>query len=62
MRRENDSDFEEIFEDMKKINYKGRCEKRKVSKCEDICRTYSGIQSAMRWLHYPDCVQEIHIR
>ena len=21
---------------MKKINYKGRCEKRKVSKCEDI--------------------------
>ena len=32
---------------MKKINYKGRCEKRKVSKCKDICRTYSKIQSAM---------------
>lgn len=32
---------------MKKINYKGRCEKRMVSKCEDICRTYSKIQSAM---------------
>ena len=32
---------------MKKINYKGRCEKRKVSKCEAICRTYSKIQSAM---------------
>ena len=32
---------------MKKINYKGRCEKRKVSKCEDICRSYSKIQSAM---------------
>ena len=32
---------------MKKINYKGRCEKRKVSKCEEICRTYSKIQSAM---------------
>ena len=32
---------------MKKINYKGRCEKRKVSKCEDICRTYSKIQSAI---------------
>ena len=32
---------------MKKINYKGRCEKRKVSKCEDVCRTYSKIQSAM---------------
>ncbi len=31
---------------MKKINYKGRCEKRKVSKCEDVCRTYSKIQSA----------------
>ena len=32
---------------MKKINYKGRCEKRKVSKCKDICRTYSKIQSVM---------------
>ena len=32
---------------MKKINYKGRCEKRKVSMCEEICRTYSKIQSAM---------------
>ena len=31
---------------MKKINYKGRCEKRKVSKCKDICRTYTKIQSA----------------
>ena len=25
---------------MKKINYKGRCEKRKVSKCKDICKMY----------------------
>ena len=32
---------------MKKINYKGRCEKRKVSKCKEICRTYSKIQSAL---------------
>lgn len=32
---------------MKKINYKGRCEKRKVTKCEDVCRMYSKIQSAM---------------
>ncbi len=32
---------------MKKINYKGRCERRKVSKCKDICRTYSKIQSAL---------------
>ena len=31
---------------MKKTNYKGRCEKRKVSKCEGICRTYNKIQSA----------------
>lgn len=31
---------------MKKVNYKGRCEKRKVLKCEDICRTYNKIQSA----------------
>ena len=32
---------------MQKINYKGRCEKRMVPKCEDICRTYSKIQLAM---------------
>ena len=32
---------------MKKVNYKGRCEKRKVSKCKEICRSYSRIQSAM---------------
>ena len=31
---------------MKKINYKGRCEKRQVSKCKDICKSYSKIQSA----------------
>lgn len=31
---------------MKKINYKGRCEKRKVSKFKDVCRTYTKIQSA----------------
>ena len=27
---------------MRKKNYKGRCEKRKLSKCEGICKT-SGI-------------------
>ena len=32
---------------MKKINYKGRCEKRKVSKCVEVCRTYNTIQSAL---------------
>ena len=31
---------------MKKYNYKGRCEKRMVSKCRDVCKTYSKIQSA----------------
>lgn len=31
---------------MKKISYKGRCEKRKVSKCKAVCRTYNQIQSA----------------
>ena len=30
---------------MRKANYKGRREKRKVSKCEYICRTYSKKQS-----------------
>lgn len=32
---------------MKKISYKGRCEKRKVSKCKEVCRTYNPIQSAV---------------
>lgn len=32
---------------MKKKNYKGRCEKRSVPKCEGICKTYDGIQSRM---------------
>ncbi len=31
---------------MKKINYKGRCEKRKVSKCKEVCKSYSKIQTA----------------
>ena len=31
---------------MKKKNYKGRCEKRSLSKCKDVCRTYSPIQRA----------------
>ena len=31
---------------MKRVNFKGRCEKRKVSKCVDVCRIYSKIQSA----------------
>lgn len=29
---------------MRKKNYKGRCEKRSLGKCSEICRTYDGIQ------------------
>lgn len=29
---------------MKKRNYKGRCEKRNLKKCQGVCRTYSTIQ------------------
>ena len=38
---------------MRKKNYKGRCEKRTLSKCKEICRTYDGIQSA-----YADLLQQ----
>lgn len=31
---------------MRKLNYKGQCEKRRVSKCKDVCKTYDQIQSA----------------
>ena len=31
---------------MRKKNFKGRTEKRKMSKCEDVCRTYDAIQYA----------------
>lgn len=31
---------------MRKKNYKGRCEKRVIPKCTDVCRTYDPIQSA----------------
>ena len=37
---------------MKKKNYKGRCEKRTLSKCVGICRTYDEIQSG-----YADILQ-----
>ena len=30
---------------MKKRNYKGRCEKRSLRKCRDVCRTYNAVQS-----------------
>lgn len=37
---------------MRKKNFKGRCEKRLISKCEGVCRTYDVIQSA-----YADILQ-----
>ncbi len=32
---------------MRKKNYKGRCEKRTVAKCEGICKTFDKLQSRM---------------
>ena len=29
---------------MRKKGFKGRCEKRKIGKCKEICRTYGAIQ------------------
>ena len=31
---------------MRNKNYKGRCEKRVLTKCKDVCRTYDAIQYA----------------
>ncbi|MCC8152306.1 MAG: hypothetical protein LIO96_12900 [Lachnospiraceae bacterium] len=37
---------------MRKKGYKGRCEKRALAKCKEVCRTYDAIQSA-----YADILQ-----
>ena len=37
---------------MRKNNFKGRCEKRTISKCEEVCRTFYSIQYA-----YADVLQ-----
>ena len=37
---------------MRKKNFKGRCEKRTISKCADVCRTFDPIQYA-----YADVLQ-----
>lgn len=29
---------------VQKKNFKGRCEKRQIAKCADVCRTYNDIQ------------------
>lgn len=31
---------------MRRRNYKGRCMKRKLTKCKDVCKTYDEIQYA----------------
>ena len=38
---------------MRKKNFKGRCEKRTISKCAEVCRTFDPIQYA-----YADVLQE----
>lgn len=37
---------------MRKKNFKGRCEKRVLSKCSEVCRTYDALQYA-----YADVLQ-----
>lgn len=37
---------------MRKKNFKGRCEKRTISKCDEVCRTFDSIQYA-----YADVLQ-----
>lgn len=31
---------------MRKRNFKGRCTKRYIAKCTDVCRTYDALQEA----------------
>ncbi len=45
---------------MRKKNFKGRCEKRKISKCSEVCRTYDTIQYAyIDILQMNDNIKEI---
>ena len=43
----------EVLQRMRKKYFKGRCEKRMIGKCSDVCRTYDTIQYA-----YADLLQE----
>ena len=46
---------------MKKLNYKGRCEKRTSPKSNEICRTYNAIQrSYLDVLEKDEIIIEIH--
>ena len=38
---------------MRKVSYKGRCEKKSLKKCKEVCRTYDSIQSK-----YADVLEE----
>lgn len=50
------------FVRMRKKNFKGRCEKRMISKCNEVCRTYDAIQYAYAdLLQVSDEVKEISI-
>ena len=40
------------FASMRKKNFKGRCEKRMIGKCSEVCRTYDALQYA-----YADMLQ-----
>ena len=40
------------FVEMRKKNFKGRCEKRMIEKCGEVCKTYDAIQYA-----YADLLQ-----
>lgn len=42
---------------MRKIGYKGRCEKKSLSKSKEVCRTYDPIQS--KYAEVLDCLPEI---
>ena len=42
----------EVLRRMRKKNFKGRCEKRMIGKCAEVCRTYDAIQYA-----YADLLQ-----
>ena len=45
---------------MRKKNFKGRCEKRVIAKCVEVCRTYDAIQYAYADIFQAsDDIQEI---
>ncbi len=47
---------------MRKRNFKGRCTKRYVPKCMDICRTYDALSDSYRKSEYQLLPQEIMLQ